>query len=393
MLSMLGSMSGLVSGIGTGFTIAGEMATKAFTAVADFFNEYIFEPISNFFSWCGEKWGEFKEWGSDAWSAIATFFTDYILTPLGEFWDWYKQQWVTFGQWGKDAWGTIADFFSEYISKPIGGFFEDISLLIEIMKTNFSTGISIIGDAWSEYISEPIDDFFADISLLINIMEANFNRGISRIGDAWDEYIGEPIGTFFGWIEDSWNYVTDKIEKGWENLTSIFDFSWKDLLPDWSWSDIIPGSLSDFFSLDNLSNVFDSLASTFDAVVEPIKDAINDFIIDTINDVTGYELPVIGESLRSMTGVDKIPHLAKGGIINKPTIAMIGEDGPEAVVPLSQRNNPGGVGMGGGTYNITVNAGGITDRTDKRSLAREIGNMIQQEMARNIGGSTMRGRY
>jgi hypothetical protein len=70
---------------------------------------------------------------------------------------------------------------------------------------------------------------------------------------------------------------------------------------------------------------------------------------------------------------------------------MIGEDGPEAVVPLNQRNNPGGAGMGG-TVNVTVNAGGITDRTDKRALAREIGNMIQNELARNIGGTTMRGR-
>ena len=71
---------------------------------------------------------------------------------------------------------------------------------------------------------------------------------------------------------------------------------------------------------------------------------------------------------------------------------MIGEDGPEAVVPLTH-NNPSGAGMGGGTYNIIVNASGITDRTDKCNLAREIGNMIQQELARNLGGTTMRGRY
>ena len=89
-----------------------------------------------------------------------------------------------------------------------------------------------------------------------------------------------------------------------------------------------------------------------------------------------------------------ITPLAKGGIVNKPTLSLIGEDGPEAVIPLTQRNNPGGVGAGGGgTYNITVNAGGITDRTDKRALAREIGNMIQQELSRNMGGTTMRGRY
>ena len=57
LLAMLGSMSGLVSSIGTGFTVAGTLATTAFQAVSDFFNEYIYQPISDFFSWVGEKLG------------------------------------------------------------------------------------------------------------------------------------------------------------------------------------------------------------------------------------------------------------------------------------------------------------------------------------------------
>jgi hypothetical protein len=50
---------------------------------------------------------------------------------------------------------------------------------------------------------------------------------------------------------------------------------------------------------------------------------------------------------------DIIPKLAKGGIVNKPTLALIGEAGPEAVVPLSGRNTPN---LGGG--NITINVAG-----------------------------------
>ena len=79
--------------------------------------------------------------------------------------------------------------------------------------------------------------------------------------------------------------------------------------------------------------------------------------------------------------------LAKGGIVNGPTLAMIGEAGPEAVVPLDGKNAPGGQ-----TFNITVNPTGITDRSDKREMAREIGNLIQQEVSRALGGTTMRGR-
>ena len=40
--------------------------------------------------------------------------------------------------------------------------------------------------------------------------------------------------------------------------------------------------------------------------------------------------------------------LAQGGIVNRPTLAMLGESGPEAVIPLGR----GGAGM---TVNLTIN--------------------------------------
>lgn len=40
-----------------------------------------------------------------------------------------------------------------------------------------------------------------------------------------------------------------------------------------------------------------------------------------------------------------IPGMAKGGIVNSPTLAMIGEQGPEAVVPLSNFNSSGGMSV------------------------------------------------
>jgi hypothetical protein len=47
--------------------------------------------------------------------------------------------------------------------------------------------------------------------------------------------------------------------------------------------------------------------------------------------------------------------LAQGGIVTGgATLAMIGEAGPEAVIPLDRM---GEFGMGGGGMNITVNAG------------------------------------
>jgi hypothetical protein len=52
--------------------------------------------------------------------------------------------------------------------------------------------------------------------------------------------------------------------------------------------------------------------------------------------------------------VPDIPELADGGIVTGPTLAMIGEAGPEAVIPL---NRAGGMGMGGNTITVNVNGG------------------------------------
>ena len=49
--------------------------------------------------------------------------------------------------------------------------------------------------------------------------------------------------------------------------------------------------------------------------------------------------------------VPNIPMLGEGGIVGSPTLAMIGERGPEAVIPLNR-----GGGMGG-NYTINVNGG------------------------------------
>jgi hypothetical protein len=175
--------------------------------------------------------------------------------------------------------------------------------------------------------------------------------GISLVGDAWDfikKLIDDPLGTF--------------ADLG----TSIAGWA------------------------SGLGETFGGLLKApINGMIGLVNEFFEGFSFSKTIDLPGLDPFTIGFDLSDWS----IPQLAKGGIVNKPTLAMIGEDGPEAVVPLTQRNNPQGVGMGGGTFNITVNAGGITDRTDKRTLAREIGNMIQQEMARNIGGTTMRGRY
>jgi hypothetical protein len=54
------------------------------------------------------------------------------------------------------------------------------------------------------------------------------------------------------------------------------------------------------------------------------------------------------EPTRPAPGRASIPRMAEGGIVSSPTLALIGEAGPEAVVPLDRLNTGGGV-----TINVT----------------------------------------
>jgi len=87
--------------------------------------------------------------------------------------------------------------------------------------------------------------------------------------------------------------------------------------------------------------IFNGFASLWNNTIGKLK--------ITIPDIPG--LPGRGQSF----GVPDIPMLANGGIVTSPTLAMVGEKGPEAIIPLSGPNAGGG--MGGNTININVSGG------------------------------------
>ena len=107
--------------------------------------------------------------------------------------------------------------------------------------------------------------------------------------------------------------------------------------------------------------VFNGLTTYFTAIFNIYKSLFNG-IAKLWNNTVGklsFEIPswvpVIGGKGFS---VPDIPYLADGGIVTGPTLAMIGERGPEAVIPLSGRNS----GMGGNyTINITGGLGSSSE--------------------------------
>ena len=102
--------------------------------------------------------------------------------------------------------------------------------------------------------------------------------------------------------------------------------------------------------------VFEGLTTYFTGVFNIYKSLFNG-IAKLWNSTVGKLSFSIPSWVPSIGGkgfsVPNIPYLAEGGIVTGPTLAMIGERGPEAVIPLSGRNS----GMGNYTINITGGLG------------------------------------
>ena len=110
-------------------------------------------------------------------------------------------------------------------------------------------------------------------------------------------------------------------------------------------------------TVDGLKDKLMSIPPILNAVWGGIKGAfnlwaagweimVNSFIIGLNAIIRGVNFIKPGDDFPTISHV-KLPRLAEGGIVTQPTIAMIGEAGPEAIVPLH-----GNSGMGG---NITIN--------------------------------------
>lgn len=96
------------------------------------------------------------------------------------------------------------------------------------------------------------------------------------------------------------------------------------------------------------------------------------WMIRKLNDLLEFTIPVpFGPDIRvNAPDLPEIPKLASGGLVMGPTTALVGEAGPELVVPLSKLDKLGG----GNTYQITVQTG----VGDPREIGRQVVDAIRQ---------------
>jgi phage-related protein len=228
-----------------------------------------------------------------------------------------------------------------------------------------------------------------------------FNNLGEKIKNVWNNVTG--------WVEDKWNNTVNSLRDKIDRLKGWFKDLWNKI-KGWA-SDAWEGikrqfrQVADFFgnifrnAWQKVKNVFSSGGSIFrgikDGIASTFKNVVNR-LIGGINNVIAIPFRAIDRALTTIRNTSiagfrpftwlpyvytpRIPYLAEGGVIESPTVAMLGEAGAEAVVPLDNNNAwinelAKTINQKGGNLNLTIKLGekdiykGFIDYTNERSLA------------------------
>lgn len=91
---------------------------------------------------------------------------------------------------------------------------------------------------------------------------------------------------------------------------------------------------------DQAHSVIDEIQRAFGALASTVRSNVDDIVDDLEGrDIT---IPVKFQTSGIVSPDIEIPGLAAGGVVTRPTLALVGESGPEAVVPLGQLGTVGG---------------------------------------------------
>lgn len=165
----------------------------------------------------------------------------------------------------------------------------------------------------------------------------------------------------------NWDQVSAWIKKVWDNIATWATTTWSNIVATikgafngiGSWfSSVFTGAWNmvtrAFSSVGTFFNgVFNTIKNIFTTIGTTIGNAIGDSFKYVVNSVIGFAERTINGFIRSINdaislinlipGVNikkislmKIPKLATGGMIKQPTLAMVGEAGKEAVLPIDR---------------------------------------------------------
>jgi hypothetical protein len=271
----------------------------------------------------------------------------------------------------KDAFQTVKDWFtnswaavSGLVSGPLDAIKTALQPVIDLLKGDWS-------GAWTD-TKNLVKDVLDAVKKTLDTALAGIGTAALAVGTKIYDKIKEGVKGIADAVGGFLGDIGDKLTGG---VTSIAGDAAK----------FAGGILSGFES--GLAGFGKMLERLIKAPLNAIIGAWNSIALDFTLPSIDTHIPGVGKIGGQHVGfsVPQIAQLAAGGIVTMPTLALIGERGPEAVVPLGRA---GAGGAGGATVNYTLNFPNYLG--DPNQLATHMIQLLQKHAASGPAGSPYR---
>lgn len=231
-------------------------------------------------------------------------------------------------------WQPIADWFYNNVTKPVADFFsglwEDIKGLFEPVAQWFNDHVTqpvcnFFSGMWTKIkeIFAPVTKWFGDTFKKVSSAVTNAVKSVPDFfKNLWTKISG-AFSSAGSWFSEKFSTACSNIKKAFQGIPDFFKGIWTKIK-------------------DTFSNIGSTVA---EAVGGTVKKAINGVLstatkiingfISAINVAIGVINAIPGVNIKKLKSLS-VPAMAKGGIVDSATLALIGEQGKEAVVPLEK---------------------------------------------------------
>lgn len=243
-------------------------------------------------------------------------------------------------------WNTIVGVFRSLWNSAVGPALEKVGSFFSNIWEGVVETFKGAANWFNEKVIQPVTNFFSNMWNGIKNAASNaWNavKGVWQVVKDWfNNNIIQPIANFFS---NMWNNLKNGGSQAWEGIKKVFTS-----IPEW-FKNIFSNAwqkVKDVFSTGGkiFDGIKDGIVNAFKTVVNAIIRGINKVIAVPFNAINNilqkiHDINILGITPFTWVHtfqVPQIPELALGGIINRATLSIIGERGPEAIVPLDKNS-------------------------------------------------------
>ncbi|MGI6498001.1 MAG: tape measure protein [Oscillospiraceae bacterium] len=323
---------------------AGDWISNKWNSFSDWFDTSVWTPVKDVgisaINIAAGAWSEVRDWVGEKWSDLSAWFDESVWTPVSDAaqaaGEWVSQKWDDAKTWIGDRWSDFSAWFDESVWTPVNNAAQAAG---QWVSDRWNDARTWIGERWSDFSSWFEESIWTPV-------KTGAQAAGAWVSERWSEaktWVSETWGTVSTWFDETvWTPVKTAAQTAGAWLGDQFTAAKNAVSEAWS-------GVADWFSTNVWEPIKSGATRAWEWVGEKLG-GIGEWVGDKWQSFKGW-LGGLGQKGSKQTGLTtsqgkgSIAEHAWGGIMTKPHMGIVAEDGAEGIIPLSPSKRSRGLDL------------------------------------------------